>query len=99
MKAEESSPIAYFVPETPDGYVEGQGFRVGIVTRGEGGYALAGDWPYEGKPGQKAPWFFPTKDEARKFCDEENTKLGLTPKEVMIRIGQSMFSGARRGRR
>ena len=52
----EAGKFCYYVgPET---YVMDEGFRAAIVFENIPGYTLTGNWPYEGKPGQVAPYFW-----------------------------------------
>jgi len=61
----------YFIPL--DGFVEGHGWRPSVVFEGEPGHYPNGDWPYEGKPGQRNPWFWgPDYETAVRMADEMN---------------------------
>lgn len=69
--------FAYFVPV--DGYVEGRGYRAAIAFEGEPGYYPSGDWPYEGKVGQKAPWFWGHDyNVACEIAQETNERMGVS---------------------
>jgi hypothetical protein len=59
------------------GLVDEKGGFVGIVKRGELGY-------------YKTEWRFPTYEEAQKYADEYNKKLGVSEKEAMIMVLESM---------
>lgn len=84
----------YFIPT--DAYVEGAGFRVSLVFEKESGHFPTGDWPYEGKVGQKAPWFWGHDlKEARAIAEESNEKLGISAKEAAIIVASSMGRSAR----
>jgi hypothetical protein len=73
--------ICYYIPE--DAFVEGQGYRVSIVTENEPGHAPTGTWPYEGKPGQTLPYFWGNDlSVAREIAHRQNLKLGLTAEDV-----------------
>ena len=83
-----------FVPT--DGFVEDHGWRVSIVFADESGHYPTGNWPYDGSPGTKCPWFVPgpSYKEAQTQIDIMNTKRGYNPKEAALVIAESM---ARRG--
>lgn len=69
--------FAYFVPI--DGYIEERGFRAAVAFEGEPGYYPSGDWPYEGKVGQKAPWFWGHDYEAAcEVAQEMNERMGIS---------------------
>ena len=61
-----------------------EGAMIGIVVEGEAGYSPTG-------------WFFPTMEAGRKYADEFNGKLGLTPLEVSRIVGSSMRKDATPG--
>jgi hypothetical protein len=85
--------LCYFIPA--DGYIEGQGFRVSIIEEGESGHCPTGTWPYEGKPGQKMPWFWgDTYDGACEVAEAANLKnFGLTKEDVTAIALSSMRAG------
>ena len=64
--------FCYFIPIGE--FVEGQGYRAAIVFEGEPAYYPTGDWPYEGRPEQKLPWFWgPTYEAACVAADRRLT--------------------------
>lgn len=72
-----SRRFCYFIPV--EGHVEGRGWRPSVVFEGEPGHYPNGDMPYEGKPGQTAPWFWgPSYEEAVATADEMNERLGIS---------------------
>jgi len=88
--------FCYYIPE--DAFVEGHGYRVSVVFENEPGHYPTGDWPYEGKPSQKMPWFWGDDLEfAKKCAKEENTRLGITEEEAFRIVTSSM--GAQNARR
>jgi len=89
----------YFVPV--DAFVEGQGWRPSIVFENESGHFPTGDWPYEGKPGQRAPWFWgPTYADAVAAADDMNERMGVTKKDAFEIVNSSMkASRSQRGAR
>jgi hypothetical protein len=81
----------YFIPV--DGLVEGEGFRVSVVTEGEPGHTPTGTWPYSGDPGETAPYFW--GDDYKKACAiarEQNAKMGITQEDELEIIASSMFA-------
>ncbi|TAL42440.1 MAG: hypothetical protein EPN91_08655 [Salinibacterium sp.] len=87
--------IVLFVDETM--FVEDRGFRPVFVVDGEVGFRQNGDWPYEGKVGQKMPWFFgPTIEDAREACRLHNERLGIDQHEALMIVARCMARGARR---
>ena len=88
----EAGKFCYYVgPET---YVMDEGFRAAIVFENVPGYTLTGNWPYNGKPGQVAPYFWGHKlAEAQAQADRVNQDLGVSRKEAGRIIGSSMSAG------
>ena len=90
----------YFIPL--DGYIKGHGWRPSIVFEGEDGHYPVGDWPYEGKAGQRMPYFWGHDyKKAVKTADEMNEKMGIS-KAMSISIVTSSIvvsKESRRGRR
>lgn len=83
--------VAYIPPGS---HVEGHGYRVSIVVDGEAHHRPTGDWPYEGKKGQTAPWFWgPTFEDAQAAAVEYNQKMGISEKEAAIIVARSMTKG------
>jgi hypothetical protein len=81
--------FCYFVPV--DSYVKDHGFRPSIVFEGEPGHRPIGDWPFEGKPDQKMPWFWGhLYEEAEKTAEVMNESLGLSPTDVFAIVTSSM---------
>lgn len=77
--------------------VEGHGYRPVMVVEGEEGYRQNGDWPYEGKKGQKMPWFLgPTIEDAKRQCRERNALAGIDEHEAFIIVARSIARGGRR---
>ena len=75
-----------------DGYIEDRGFRVSVVTEDELGHCPTGDWPYEGKRGQKLPYFWGHDFKgAEEVAREQNTKLGLSERDVFDIVTSSMI--------
>lgn len=91
--------FAYYVPA--DGYVEGHGYRVSVVFEGVDGHFPTGDWPYQGLPSQKAPWFWGGNDYefAKRVAADQNVKMGLTEEDAFKIVTSSMAAGHRRRRR
>ncbi len=86
----------YYIPT--EGYVEERGWRPSIVFEGESGHFPNGDWPYEGKGGQKAPWFWGHDyNAAVKIAAQMNERMGIGPEEALRIVTSSMaVSGERR---
>lgn len=82
--------FCYFIPA--DAFLPGHGYRVSIVIENEPGHFPTGDWPYEGKVGQRVPWFWGmTYEAACRIADEQNEKqLGLTKEEAFKILGSSI---------
>lgn len=79
----------YYIPA--DGFVKGYGYRVSIVFEHESGHFPTGDWPYEGKPGQRAPWWWGNDfNDARAIAEEQNERLGISPREAAEIVASSM---------
>jgi hypothetical protein len=86
--------FAFYIP--PDGYVQGQGFRVSVVFENTPGHFPTGNWPYNGSPEQKVPWFWGHDLEAAKqTCDAQNERMGVSPVEALKIITSSMAAGHR----
>jgi hypothetical protein len=84
--------ICYYIPV--DGFIEGHGYRVSIVTENEAGHSPSGAWPYTGKPGETAPWFWGNDyDKACEIAKKANERLGLTESDVLKIITSSMAKG------
>ena len=80
---------AYFIPA--EGYVEGHGWRPSVVFEGEPGHYPNGTWPYEGKAGQSAPWFWGHDyDAACHIADEQNERLGVSKQLALEIVNSSM---------
>lgn len=78
-----------YIPGTD--YVEGRGYRVAFVTEGEDGYYPTGTWPYTGEAGTTMPWFAgPTLQDAYRFADETNERLGITKIDALRIVAESM---------
>jgi hypothetical protein len=74
-----------------EGYVEGHGWRVSLVFENEAGHYPTGNWPYEGKVGQKVPWFYgPTYDEAMQTARAINERNGISALEEFAILSKSM---------
>jgi hypothetical protein len=81
--------FVYHVPS--DAYIEGHGYRPSVVFEHESGHFPVGDWPYEGKPGQTAPWFWGhDHDKAVEMADEMNERLGISAREAAEIVASSM---------
>lgn len=78
-----------YVPH--DAFIKGYGWRVSIVYEDEGGHFPTGDWPYEGHPGQKMPWFVPgpSYEQAQAQVRKMNEDRNFSPEEVMVVLGRS----------
>lgn len=88
------SRICYYIPA--DGYVEDNGYRVSVVTEDEPGHSPTGTWPYEGKPGQKLPYFWGHDFETAKFiAQEQNAKLGISEDDAFEIVTSSMVTRLR----
>ncbi len=89
----------WFVPK--DAFVAGAGWRASVVVEGESGHYPTGDWPFEGKPGQKAPYFWGIHYEAAaETARSMNLRLGLTVEDEEQILASSMrVDGRRRPRR
>lgn len=88
----EAGKFCYYVgPET---YVKSEGYRAAIVFENIPGYTLTGNWPYDGKPGQVAPYFWGHDlAAAQAQADRVNLDLGVTRQEAGRIIGSSMSAG------
>lgn len=72
-------------------YVEGEGYRVSVVTEDEPGHHPTGDWPFTGTVGQVRPWFWgPTLEDAKKACAYHNEKMGLSARDVLEIVASSI---------
>ncbi len=81
--------FVYFVPA--EGYIEGRGYRPSVVFEHEPGHFPVGDWPYEGKPGTNAPWFWGHDyDKAVEMANEMNNRLGINEREAVEIVASSM---------
>jgi len=81
--------FCYFIPL--DGYVEGHGWRPSVVFEGEPGHYPNGDWPYEGKAGQRNPWFWgPDYDGAVREADAMNERMGISKRLAVEIVSSSM---------
>jgi hypothetical protein len=81
--------FVYVVPS--GGYIEGHGYRPSVVFEHESGHFPVGDWPYDGKPGTTAPWFWGHDlDKANEMADEMNGRLGIGPREAAEIVASSM---------
>lgn len=91
--------MCFFIPA--DAFVEGSGYRVSVVRENEPGHAPTGTLPYTGKPGETSPWFWGnTFEEAKRICEQQNERLGLSREDVFDIITSSMAQDRpRRGRR
>jgi len=92
--------FCYVIPI--DGYVEGEGYRVSIAKEGVKGHFPTGDWPYDGKPGQRRPYFWGHDyEQAVKHADDANEAMGVDKKRSIEIIGSTMGFGRKslRGRR
>lgn len=91
--------ICFFIPV--DGYIEGHGYRVSIVTENEAGHAPTGTWPYTGAPGETMPWFWGHDyDKACELALRANTdRLNLTERDILQIMTSSMKKTPARGRR
>lgn len=100
MRTVEPKPEARMVAYIPtDAFVEGHGWRVSIVVEGEDGHRPTGTWPYEGKPGQTAPWFWGQDFEtARKMAREYNARLGISEVDAFKIVARSMGRGQHKTR-
>lgn len=86
--------MCFFIPA--DGFVEGHGFRVSIVTEDEPGHCPTGTWPNDGTG--VMPYFWgPTMAEADAIAERQNAALGHSPKDVAIIISSSMAASRKAG--
>ncbi len=78
----------FWIDETQDPDVHG-GYVPSVVTEGEAGHS-----PLLGKGTAAAPWIWgATLVAAQAVCEAENTRLGLTPKDVLaIRMSSMLVS-------
>lgn len=90
--------VCYYIPV--DAYVEGEGFRVSVVTEGMPGHRPTGNWPYNGGPGEVRPYFW--GHDYEKACDAaaaQNARMGLSKADTNEIILSSMFAKRRSRRR
>lgn len=95
--------MCLFIPA--DAFVEGEGWRVSIVTEGEPGHCPTGTWPYKAGPGETAPWFWGKTEDGYwsyekvcEFADKQNAeRFGYTKEDIFAIVTSSMF-GRRRVR-
>lgn len=81
----------YYVPA--DGFIDDErGWRVSIVFEDESGHFPTGHWPYEGKVGQRCPYFVKaaTWEDAQDAVEAMNEALGYTAKEASLIVARSM---------
>lgn len=78
-----------------DGFIEGEGWRVSIVTEGEPGHQPTGQWPCP--PGGVRPWFWGMDYQfAVKLAQDHNLdKLGITAEEAQAIVFSSMAAQSR----
>jgi hypothetical protein len=82
----------YFVPV--DALIKGRGWRPSVVFENEAGHYPMGDWPYDGKPGQREPWFWgPTYEDAVAAADDMNERMGVSKKDAFEIVNSSMRAG------
>lgn len=92
MSTQKKTRMVAFIPV--EGYVEGHGYRVSLVVEGEDGHRPTGTWPYEGKVGQQAPWFWGHNyEEARKEARDYNAKMGIDEQTAFDIVTRSMTQG------
>jgi len=81
--------FCYHVPA--DGFIEGRGYRASIVIENESGHYPTGTWPYEGKLGQVAPYFWGmTLDEAKAVCVAQNKRMGVSERDAVAIVSSSI---------
>lgn len=86
----------YYIPE--DAYVEGRGFRVAVVTEGQPGYQMTGDWPNDGTG--VMPYFWGNEiDRAKEIAAQQNRALGHSDKDVIEIMASSMGAQIRQDRK
>lgn len=90
--ADKEKPEGRLVAYIPaDAYVEGHGFRVSFVRENEEGHMPTGTWPYQGKVGQRMPWFWgDTLAEAQKAAETYNLQMGIDPKTAHEIVSSSI---------
>lgn len=88
-----------FVPM--DAFIEGHGWRVSIVYGDEQGHFPTGNWPYDGSPGKKCPWFVPgpSLKEAEEQIAEMNEARGISKEQAFLTVTRSMSRSRRRNAR
>ena len=89
-----SDRTCYFIPV--DSYVEGEGFRVSVVTENQPGHRPTGTWPYTGAPGETRPYFWGHDyKEAQTIAQQQNEKMGISPDDATRIVLSSMGFGKR----
>lgn len=90
-KRSKSKRKCFFIPI--DGFVDGEGFRVSVVTEDEPGHCPTGVWPQDGT--EVRPYFWgKTFEEATAICEQQNERFfGLSPKDVAEIVASSMAAG------
>jgi len=79
--------MCYFIPQ--DSYVEGEGYRVSMVTEGVAGHTPTGTWPCS--PSDVRPYFWGHDyADALRRAELQNTRMGLTSDDVSDIIASSM---------
>ncbi|MEQ8461767.1 MAG: hypothetical protein RLO52_34555 [Sandaracinaceae bacterium] len=87
--------VCFYVPE--DGYVEGVGYRVSMVTEGEPGHRPTGDWPVPA--GGVRPYFYGHDlEKARERARRQNARFGLSD-DVVAAIVESSIGAQLRAER
>jgi hypothetical protein len=87
--------VCYYIPI--DGYVDGKGFRVSVVTENEPGHAPTGTWPYTGAVGETLPYFWGHDyDKATEAADVQNERMGISKRDAIEIVASSMGTGRRR---
>ena len=79
----------YFI--AAEDFVEGSGFMVSTVHENESGRRLTGDWPYNGKAGERLPYFWgKTFREAEEIAKKKNLERGISIQDQILIVLASM---------
>jgi hypothetical protein len=88
----------YYIPE--DAFIDGRGYRVSFVFENVDGHYPSGTWPYDGSPGQTAPYFWGADRETAEACAQQaNESRGISREDTARIVASSMMARTPRRRR
>lgn len=79
----------YYIPA--DAFIEGRGYRVSVVFENQPGHHPTGTWPYNGRVGEKLPYFWGDDYEgAKRICVAQNEQMGIGEEDAFDIVTSSM---------